>query len=376
MDIDVFPPQELDTVFRVLRTALDLWGPLGAHERAFLETYAKITGYALGDSDPPPIAACDVGIEGAHPRKRLVQLAAIATLLNRPVKRDSIAFLRELSRRLAAHDPVIGAIEALREGRHLRIRLLTMRRLMRTILKDGYRAEGFPGVARFLGAMFLGTTVNKDKVWRYRRLGLLPEGTLGREYWKHMTRVGFGFPGEAGGIPDSIAYHDVGHILAGNDTTPLGEIQQGSFQGGNRREDGFAFVQFVLLQFHQGVKVTPATAAAVGNFDPRKVLWAIHRGARCNVDITHQWNFWPLMPLPIEQARARCGLLPKEPAAADGPRDARSADCAGTRRVLRTLSDRRCAQACASPTRRIPAPAPASNRWRGVPAPARGPSRR
>ncbi|HTP71398.1 MAG TPA: hypothetical protein VML58_04195 [Burkholderiaceae bacterium] len=92
---------------------------------------------------------------------------------------------------------------------------------------------------------------------------------------------------------------------------PLGEIQQGSFQGGNRREDGFFFIQMVVLQFHQGVRVTPATGAVTGNFQPDQVLWAIHRGAQVNVDLTHQWNFWPLMTLPLAEARARIGLLPK-----------------------------------------------------------------
>jgi ubiquinone biosynthesis protein Coq4 len=167
------------------------------------------------------------------------------------------------------------------------------------------------GLIRFLGALFFKTSVNKDKVWNYKRLGLLPEGTLGREYWKHLTEVGFGFPGEPGGIADSVAYHDIGHVLAEHDTTPLGEIQQGSFQGGNRREDGFFFIQFVILQFHHGIKITPVAPPQIGNFDPQKVLWAIHRGAKCNVDITHQWNFWPLMSLPLEQARAEVALLPK-----------------------------------------------------------------
>jgi hypothetical protein len=51
--------------------------------------------------------------------------------------------------------------------------------------------------------------------------------------------------------------------------------------------------------------------AETGNFDPKKVLWAIHRGAKCTVDMTHQWNFWPLMPLSLDEARAKCGLLPK-----------------------------------------------------------------
>jgi len=41
------------------------------------------------------------------------------------------------------------------------------------------------------------------------------------------------------------------------------------------------------------------------------VLWAIHRGARVNVDLTHQWNFWPLMDLPIATAREHLELIPK-----------------------------------------------------------------
>ena len=91
----------------------------------------------------------------------------------------------------------------------------------------------------------------------------------------------------------------------------LSLIQQGSFQGGNRREDGFFFIQFVILQFHHGIRITPVTEPQSGNFDPEKVLWAIHRGAKLNVDITHQWNFWPLMSLPLQEARAKVGLLPK-----------------------------------------------------------------
>jgi hypothetical protein len=139
---------------------------------------------------------------------------------------------------------------------------------------------------------------------------------MGREYWKHMTTVGFGFPGEPTGIASTVAYHGIAHVLAEHETTPLGEIQQGSFQGGNRREDGFLFVQFVVLQFHHGIRITPVTAPEVGHFDPANVLWAIHRGAKCRVDMTHQWDYWPMMPLPLAEVRARCGLLPKLPPAA------------------------------------------------------------
>jgi hypothetical protein len=316
MDIDVFSSEELPTVFRVLRTALASEGALQPRERLFLETYSTITRCAPPAIDPAPINAEDVWIARAHQRKRLIQLSAIAVLLGRPVKSGSLAFLKALSRRLATHDPVIDVIEALHRGRRLKVRMLAMRRGLRAMFKEAFTAEGLVGVLRFASALLLRTSVNKDKLWNYKRLGLLPEGTLGREYWKHMTNVGFGFPGEPAGIADSVAYHDIAHVLAGHDTTPLGEIQQGSFQGGNRREDGFFFIQFVLLHFHHGVKVTPAAPADVGNFDPEKVLWAIHRGAQCNVDVTHQWNYWPLMSLPLDEARAACGLLAKLPASA------------------------------------------------------------
>lgn len=314
MDIDVFSREQLPTVFRVLRMALHPNRGLDATERLFLDTCARITGHALPGGDPPTIEVADVTIEGAHQRKRLVQLSALAVLLGRPVHADSLAFLKALAKQLAVHDPVIEVIEAVHQGRHLKARLLSMRRGLRVMFKEAYLAEGVVGVLRFFSAMALKTTVNKDKIWDYKRLGLLPEGTLGREYWKHMTRVGFGFPGERAGIPDSVAYHDVLHVLADNAATPLGEIQQGAFQAGNRREDGFFFVQMVLLQFHQGVQVTPATGGFSGNFHPDLVLWAIHRGATCNIDMTHQWRFWPLMALPIDEARARVGLLPKLPA--------------------------------------------------------------
>ncbi len=310
MDIDVFPAHELPTVLRVLRTSLADDGPLDARERAFLDTYAAIVSQPRDGTDPPRIDADDVRIAGAHARKRLVQLAALAVMLNRPMRTGPVLYLRTLSRALATHDTVVDVVEALHLGQHRRVRLLTLRRMMRVMLAEAYRAEGWRGVLRLIGAMALGAPVNRDRRRDFQRLGLLPEGSLGREYWKHMTTLGFGFPGEPGGIAGSVAYHDVVHVLAGHDTTPAGEMQQASFQGGNRRDDGFFFIQFAVLQFHQGVRITPATPAQVGHFEPEALLWAIQRGALCPVDTTHQWDYWPLLALPLDEARERLGVRP------------------------------------------------------------------
>jgi hypothetical protein len=124
MDSDVFPPKDLDTVFSVLRTALRHSGPLTPRERLFLATYAGITGYSLSKADPIPLIATEVQLSGAHHRKRLIQLAAIAALYNNPVTPGSARFLRELSWQLKTRDSVVGVVHAVEKGRRLWASLL------------------------------------------------------------------------------------------------------------------------------------------------------------------------------------------------------------------------------------------------------------
>src|SRR5262245_41870255 len=132
MDIDVFSPRELPVVFRVLRTALSPEGYLKPEEKAFLATYGRITGFPV-PHDPKPITAAEVEIEGIHQRKRLIQLSALAALLDRPVKDGSLAFLKDLSKHLGTHDSVIDVIEAMKQGKKLRVRMLAMRRAFRVM---------------------------------------------------------------------------------------------------------------------------------------------------------------------------------------------------------------------------------------------------
>lgn len=308
MEIKIFSKTELDTVYRVLRTALNP-KDLNEQEKIFLQTYAKINQVPLPDSIPS-IAIQEIKLQETHKQKRLVQLSAMAVLLSRPVRKESVEYVDLLARHFSIREPVIRILYAILNGQKIKARLLTARRGVRAILGEAYDREGVMGIFRFFAALIWRVRVNEDKLWSYKRLGLLPEGTLGREYWKHITELGFGFPGEAGGIPETVSYHDVSHVLNDYDTTPAGEIQQGSFQGGSRRQDGFAFVQFVILQFHHGIKITPVAEGEIGNFNPAKVLWAIHRGATFKADVTQKWDYWPLMALPLREAREKCGLLP------------------------------------------------------------------
>lgn len=314
MDIAIFTPAEIPVVFRALRTAVAGSAPLDAAARDFLAACCEFAPIDLAPDDIQPVDPSIVAdrLTRPHARRRLVQLAAAGALLRVPVTREAAAFVHGLADALSAPDPVVRVLDALSRGRRMRACLLTRKRVFGIVLRETWASDGMPGLLRFFGAMFLRVAVDKAHLWSFKKLGLLPDGTLGREFWRHTTESGFGFPGEKGGIPSTVVYHDVGHVLTGYDTTPRGEIQQAAFQAGNRRDDGFGFLQFALLQFHQGIRVTPIAPPVQGCFDPHRVLRAIARGARCNVDITHGWNFWPLLPLPIADVRQRLAITPAE----------------------------------------------------------------
>jgi hypothetical protein len=58
---------------------------------------------------------------------------------------------------------------------------------MPALLRDNFDAGGVAGVLRFYAALLMRVPVDRHRRDDYLRLGLLPEGTLGREYWRHQT---------------------------------------------------------------------------------------------------------------------------------------------------------------------------------------------
>jgi hypothetical protein len=110
--------------------------------------------------------------------------------------------------------------------------------------------------------------------------------------------------------PDPEEAEDQVHPGEEPDTDPEGEIQQGAFQAGFIRTDGFSFLLFVIVQFHLGIKVTPIAEAQTGLFDVRKVLRAAERGAACRDDLSARWDHWAWVEMPLEEARDRLGIPP------------------------------------------------------------------
>jgi hypothetical protein len=157
---------------------------------------------------------------------------------------------------------------------------------------------------------------NPELAAKFARLRKLPRGTLGRELVEYLDANGFPLPGERGAVSDIIVQHDLAHLLAGYGTTPAEEVLVASFSAGNRAKDGFAFIVFVLLQFHLGVRMTPGAKAEVGYFDPARALAAVVRGAKVSVDLTAEWDYWRDLHQPIDTLRWMYAIGADEPAPA------------------------------------------------------------
>ena len=141
----------------------------------------------------------------------------------------------------------------------------------------------------------------------------LPKGTLGRAFFDHYKANGFAFPGEKGGFPEAGVYHDLTHVLAGYGTDPFGELQVAAFTAGFREKDPFYVALLPLIVFVADINVTPIPHdSGAGLFAKEGVadayLAAIARGAKTKRDLSDHWDFWPMMPLSLDEARRTLGI--------------------------------------------------------------------
>lgn len=222
---------------------------------------------------------------------------------------------------LAAVEAFTDALDV--ETRELKsLRLLSARRLAMLrfdVLRHMYIGEGMgriwhdegvQGLLRTMGGM-VGLSERTALAERFRALGGLPRGTLGRALFDHYRGHGFALPGEKHGGPEMMALHDVVHVLSGYGTDPAGEFEVAAFTAGFRREQSFTILLFVLCQFDLGIRIAPVDAPAqLGLLDPDRLLAALVRGSKMTVDLFDGWDFWAHAERPVDALRAEYGIGP------------------------------------------------------------------
>lgn len=305
MDIKVFSQQELKLVLGALRNVVAANERFTDAERALIEGVALIHGVALDADDLPPVAFSDVAraVVDSHRRKRAVQLALVAALVEGPPSIETNAAVRNFAQALELDEEGLAVLHEVAHGHAFWARLDMVRRVRRFIANSSQ----FPGFLDF-ALPALGVWTNGALAATYSELERCRTGSLGRAVYEHFIDNGFKFPGEAGGIP--MVFHDIGHVLSGYDTDPQGEIQQAAFQAGFARRDGFSFLLFGILQFHIGLRITPVAKGYQGLFDVPLVLTALGRGASCTVDLSENYDLFADKDRPLEEVRARLRIPP------------------------------------------------------------------
>jgi hypothetical protein len=313
MELITPTPEQAFWGLRAMKTLALADGTLEPSEAHMLESIQRVfgTSHPLDRLETVRPAELASALPDPRIRRQLVQGLVVMSLIDREPTAQEAELVEQFAQALDVSVPEVRDLRHAIAGEMLRLRLDLGRRFWAMDkVKELWNEEGLRGMFKFVSAA-LGRE-DPATAARYRALETYPAGSLGRSYFEYCRSNGFPLPGEKGSTPEIVLYHDCTHVLSGYGTSPEEEVQVACFSAGYRRKDPFAFVFFVLLQFHAGVRMTPITAARTGFFDPAKALIALRRGAAMNVDLTEGWEYWPVMGEPVEELRRRYDIPPLE----------------------------------------------------------------
>jgi hypothetical protein len=282
-----------------------------AAQQSLLQTDADLD--ALAPITPAELAA---GISTPGLSDQVVQAMLLGVLADGEPDPAGQARAEAFATALGVGIPGLRTVRLLCEHNMLLFRLDFLRRSnLRDMLIDQYRHHGgIQGVVHGLLGM-RGFRQDPELARRYNALGDLPEDTLGYAFFRHYHENGFALPGERTGFPEAAVYHDMTHVLSGYGTTVEQETMVGGFTAGYRRVNPFYVLLLPTLSFSTGVNVTasnqPHVTATLANPGVAAgFIHAIERGARVNTDLSANWDYWPLVELPLAEARARLDIPP------------------------------------------------------------------
>jgi len=222
------------------------------------------------------------------------------------------ARVRAFARAAGVDEPALRPLERFAEGQRLLGMIDFFRRShIRGIVRGAMENGVLAGAKAMLGLR--GLLEDPLVSAPFRALADLPAGTLGRALFEHYRSNGFAFPGEKGGFPEAGVYHDIAHVLGGYGTDPLGELQVAGFIAGFRKEDPVYVALLPLLVFVAQINVTPIPHDVEPDLFAKpgvaeKYVLALEHGGRVPFDLSEGWDFWPYLPMPLGEARARLGL--------------------------------------------------------------------
>jgi hypothetical protein len=259
-------------------------------------------GAALGS--PPTPQQLAAAITDAPSRAAVVQRMVLAAMLVPPLTAPRLDRLERYAAPLGrADEPALIDLRRTLQGRHRRLAASLMRRFPPTErIKAAWRSGRFGDRWRFIKA--LAGLSDRGTAARYEGLAELPEGTLGRDFFEHCRASDFQLPGQRGGLPEPMVFHDMGHALIGVATDIDGEIRLAGFEAGCMGDRGFTMLEFALLLFNLGAKLPTDAAPAVAKVDVDILLDGYAAGRRSALDVL-AWDPWADVGEPVAALRER-----------------------------------------------------------------------
>lgn len=252
-------------------------------------------------------------VKDATARRRLVQAMIVMAIADGEATEREANVIDRFAAALGVDEPHTRNVHRLVEKQFLRLRFDVLRRFptVRDMVRETVKKHGWFGMVK-TAAILRGFAHDESLAFRFKRLGLLPEGTLGRTFWAQMTEWGFALPGEPHGLNEYSVHHDLTHVLGGYGTDAAGEIQVAAFSAGYKKEDPFGLVFGTLLSFQVGARIHPLAEPSQGKLDVKKAVRAFERGMAMNKDLSADWDYWPLFARPIDEVRRELGIPPME----------------------------------------------------------------
>lgn len=313
MSFAPLPPEVVEPCLRALKTVALEDQREDTLERGLLEAlqrhvlHSELDLDALAPIEPEELSAA---VTDPAQRAEILHGCIMMTLIDGEASPEEVARVDRYADALEVHDASLKDLHRFVDRSLLLLRLDVFRRFIAADrMQKELREKGLGALLRLAKAQLLGG--DPAVAARYQALEALPEGTLGREYFRFIRDNGFALPGEPGGAPEPIVFHDANHVLGGYGTSPSEETQVAAFHAGNRGYDKFGMLLFVLLQFHLGVAITPVAPGFRGVVDPERVLAAFERGAQLNTDLVSDWDPRDDWETPLSELRERFGVPPR-----------------------------------------------------------------
>jgi hypothetical protein len=307
-------------------------GGLTDLQRVLIEAqFVALTGQAVDVTSLTPTTpeafAADLARRNLAFRTRVVQMMLLAILILRPLPEDVAARVRAFAGELGVDDDMIEVARDFADGA-LGLAAVDFDRAGYVADWSGSDATSLH-TSRALSSAWAASVDDPELAAQWRALADLPAGTLGRGVSDLYAARGFVAPGQPGSAPPLLAQHDWVHVLADYGTTVESELEVfGFIARSNDDMRAFSLLAMVISLFETGYL---AAGAGLFTADPGhlsgqamavRLSDAMRRGAlgsdraagTDSVDYLRM-DWFSLADLPVEEARRRFALRPKDPRA-------------------------------------------------------------